>query len=212
MNRFSPFAALALAACASASAQSRPVADSASVATILGSARGANALMCEMAARMVEQNGGWGGISFDLRAPADPAERSALEAIRRERMPVNAVPMLSAALGDDDACVRRVAAPLLGRVDDPAAWNALRQALRDPRPATREVAAIAMGYAGKPVLIPALLAGLQDAEARVRTACAIALGEISDKRATGALTRLLREDRDSAVRAAAAWAIGSIEG
>jgi HEAT repeat protein len=38
------------------------------------------------------------------------------------------------------------------------------------------------------------------------------LGEIEDPRAVGALVRLLREDRDADVRAAAAWALGSIEG
>ena len=57
-----------------------------------------------------------------------------------------------------------------------------------------------------------MLAGLQDPIARVRAACAMALGAIDDHRATGALTRLLREDRDAQVRAAAAWAIGEIEG
>ena len=194
-------------------AQARPAADSAAVGAVLAAVRGANPLLCELAVRTVEQQGGWGGpMSFDLRAPADPAVRAALLAIRQEHVVPSAVPALGAALGDEDACVRRVAAPLLGRVAHATALAALRQALRDERPGTREAAAIGLGYTNNPAVIPALLAGLQDSVARVRVACVVALGEIDDHRAVGALTRLLREDRDDAVRAAAAWAIGEIEG
>ncbi|HEY2806574.1 MAG TPA: HEAT repeat domain-containing protein [Gemmatimonadales bacterium] len=194
-------------------AQSRPAGDSAAVQAVVESVRGTGPLLCELAARTVEQNGGWGGpLSFDLRAPDDPAVRAALVAIKRDDVPPNAVPILSAALGDEDACVRRVAAPLLGRIENPAALMALRQALRDSRPGTREAAAIGMGYANNHTLIPALLAGIQDSVARVRVACVIALGEIEDKRAMGALVGLLRRDPDGTVRAAAAWAIGAISG
>jgi HEAT repeat protein len=196
--------------------QARPPADSAALAALLASVRGANPVLCELAARTVDNQSGWGwggGIgATSLRASRDPAVRPVLMAINQERSPVSAVPLLGAALIDEDACVRRIAAPLLGRVDHPSALTALRQALRDDRPATREVAAIGLGFTGNPSVIPALLAGLQDSVARVRVACALALGELDDHRAIGALTRLLREDRDEDVRAAAAWAIGEIEG
>ena len=187
--------------------------DSAAVSALLAGVRGANPMICELAARTVEGNGGWGGgRTGDLRAPTDPLIRDALVVIRRDHVPPSAVGILSAALTEDDACERRIAAPLLVRIDSPAALQALRQALHDDRPGTREAAAVGLGYTNNATVIPALLAGLQDPVARVRAACAMALGSIEDKRATGALTRLLREDRDADVRAAAAWALGSIEG
>jgi HEAT repeat protein len=205
-------AAAALAAAAPLAAQGRAVPDSAAVAAILTAVRGASPLLCELAARPVENNWGWGGPASDLRAPEDPVARAAMVAIRKDHVAESATPILAAGLQDDDGCVRRLAAPLLGRIGSPAALTALRQALRDDRPGTREAAAVGLGYTGNSGVIPALLAGLQDSTARVRSACAMALGSIGDKRATGALTGLLRRDPDGAVRAAAAWAIGSIEG
>jgi len=188
-----------------------PTADSAAVVAIIESVRGANPVLCELAARSVENQWGWGG-QYDLRATRDPLARAALEVSRGHRPPPAAVAPLAAALRDGDACVRRVAAPLLGRVRTPAALAALRTALRDEHADAREAAAIGLGYSEDRSTIPALLAGIQDAEPRVRAASAWALGEIEDARAIGALVRLLREDRDATVRAAAAWALGSIEG
>lgn len=189
----------------------RPVGDSAATMAIVESARGANAVLCELAARSVESEWGWGGAT-DGRAPQDVSVRAALDQTRGRRTPPSLVAPLAASLRDDDACVRRMAAPLLARVRTLAANQALRSALQNERAATREAAALGLGYTGDPAVIPALLGGLQDAEARVRVACAWALGEIEDVRAIGALVRVLREDRDADVRQAAAWALGSIEG
>jgi HEAT repeat protein len=208
--RLATFAA-ALAAAAPLAAQARAVPDSAAVAAILAAVRGASPLLCELAARPVENNWGWGGPASDLRAPEDPVARAAMLAIRKDHVAESATPVLAAGLQDEDGCVRRLA-PLLGRIGSPAALASLRQGLRDDRAGTREAAAVGLGYTGNSAVIPALLAGLQDSVARVRSACAMALGAIGDKRATGALTSLLRRDPDGAVRAAAAWAIGSIEG
>lgn len=203
---------------AALSAQRREVVvDSASVASVLSAVRGASPVLCELAARSVEQHWGWGGWGggvgpWSIRAPRDGGVRAAIEAINSEKLPASVIPLLAQSLGDADACVRRVAAPMLGRIDLPAALQALRAALRDDQAATREAAAIGMGYSENAAAIPALLAGLQDSVARVRVACALALGEIEDRRAIGALVRVLREDRDEDVRAAAAWALGEIEG
>lgn len=191
-------------------AQSRTTDDPATVTAILTAVRGANPLLCELAVRTVETQWGWSG--FGLRAPRDATTRAAVEVINQRRTGIQSVAALAAALGDDDACVRRIAAPLLGRVDHPSALAALRTALHDQRPETREAAAIGLGYTENTAAIPALLGGLQDAVARVRAASAMSLGEIEDRRAIGALVRLLREDRDDEVRAAAAWALGEIEG
>ena len=212
MTRFVLATLLAAGLTAPARGQERAtVADSAAVMAVVESVRGANPVVCELAARTVENQWGW-GMSSNFRAPRDATVRAALDVTHGRRAPDAAVPALAAALRDDDACVRRLAAPLLGRVRTPATLAALRSALRDERPATRQGAATALGFGEDPAAIPALLGGLQDAEPRVRAACAWALGEIEDSRAIGALVRVLREDRDADVRAAAAWALGSIEG
>jgi len=192
--------------------QNYPVGDSAATMSIVDAARGANAVLCELAARLVESQWGWGNNAMDVRAPRDATVRLALEQTRGRRTPPSLVPLLAESLRDDDACVRRLAAPLLARVRTLTSNQALRVALQDERVTTREAAALGLGYTGDPAVIPALLAGLQDADARIRVACAWALGEIEDERAIGALVRLLREDRDPDVRRAAAWALGSIEG
>lgn len=185
--------------------------DSSAVVALVESARGANPVMCELAARSLESQWGWGSGDMDIRAPRDASVRAAIEQTRR-KTPPGMVAQLAASLRADDACVRRLAAPLLARVRTLTANQALRLALQSDQPATREAAALGLGFTGDPAVIPALLAGLQDAEPRVRVACAWALGEIEDDRAIGALVRVLREDRDADVRRAAAWALGSIEG
>ncbi len=200
---------VALPASLPAQRASRP--DSASLVAVVEAARGANAVLCELAARSVEAQWGWGD-AWEVRATRSPAVRAAIVATQRRGADPAAVPALAAALGDADPCVRRLAAPLLGRLDHSSARQALRALLRDTRAATREAAALALGFSEDPAVIPALLAGLQDQVAAVRAASAWSLGMIEDARAIGALVRILREDPDAEVRAAAAWALGSIEG
>jgi len=188
-----------------------PTSDSAAVIAVIEAARGANALLCELTARSVESQWGWGGGETDPRAPRDPQLRAALDLARGRRTHPGTVQQLAAALADSDACVRRLAAPLLGRAG-PVAYGPLRSALQSDQPPTREAAALGLGFTNDAAVIPALLACLNDQATRVRVACVWALGEIEDERAIGALVRVLREDREAEVRAAAAWAIGSIEG
>jgi HEAT repeat protein len=185
--------------------------DAGAVTAVLQAVRGASPLLCDLAARTLEQQWGWRS-SYDPRAPRDAATRDVLRVVTERRAGPLAVAPLAAALADSDACVRRVAAPLLGRIEHASAQAAIRAALRHEAPETREAAAFTAGYAEDSALIPALLAALQDPVAHVRLAAAWALGEIEDERAIGALVRVLREDRDPAVRAAAAAAIGHIEG
>jgi HEAT repeat protein len=195
-----------------ARAQATAAAESAAVTTLIQSVRGANPLLCELASRTIEQGWGWGGRAYDPRAVREPVLRAVIAVIHEHPPRPTSVTELAAALGDDDACVRRIAAPLLGRIEHPTARAALRTALRDARPATREAAAFGLGFTDDAAMIPALLGGIQDAVPRVRAVSAWALGEIEDARAIGALIRLLREDTDPEVRAAAAAAIGEIEG
>jgi HEAT repeat protein/beta-lactamase regulating signal transducer with metallopeptidase domain len=91
------------------------------------------------------------------------------------------VAALVAALGDEDAEVRRSVATSLGSLQDTAAVLALMQAVRE------------------------------DSDAGVRAAAAWALGEIGDARAVPALAEALRRDQVIEVRKAAAWALGEID-
>ena len=191
-------------------AAGRPARAQEPAADMLAAVRGAGPLLCEMAVRTIESQWGW-SWGWDVRRK-DVAVRATLERTSRTDSSGTAVPMLRAALSDSDACVRRLAAPLLGRTRHPSARAALRAALQDTSVDTREAAAYGLGYSEDASVIPALLAGLQDAVPRVRVASAWALGSIEDRRAIGALVRVLREDRDPEVRAAAAWALGEIEG
>ncbi|MGH7718066.1 MAG: HEAT repeat domain-containing protein, partial [Gemmatimonadaceae bacterium] len=98
-------------------------ADSADVAAFLAAVRGAHPLMCDLAAWVVDGNFGWGhwgggngpGLIGDEQARA--LARWALGRKHNE----SDIPVLRAALSDPDACVRRMAAPLLGRIDSPRA-------------------------------------------------------------------------------------------
>ena len=106
---------------------------------------------------------------------------------------------LRAALSDPDPCVRRLAAPLLGRVRIPQAVAALRNALRDQGAETREAAALGLGFAGDNKALPDLITTLRDAAPDVRVAAAWALGQIESR---GGVRPLERFAIDSSSQAA----------
>jgi hypothetical protein len=173
----------AAAAVTSAQQRTAPVADSARVRQLLESARGANALVCELAARTVDGRTGWWSGSdalFAMSASGDSAARDVVTWMQHREVDVTTVPVLRSALADSDACVRRLAAPLLGRVRHASATDAM-------------------------------LATLGSADAGVRATAALALGFGEDVRGAGALEERLRQDSAPRVRATAAWALGEME-
>jgi hypothetical protein len=176
------------------------------VESFLTAVRGTGAVACELAVRSVSGRN-WNGRG------GDPAARTLVDDVLMRNADAAAVPALRTALGDADACVRRVAAPILGRVDDPSATRALLDALRDPSAPTRAAGATGLAYSGRrraaDVRDP-LVAALRDADAAVRAASAWALGELRVAGVTSAIAELLR-DRDTGVRRAAAVALGSLE-
>ena len=220
--------------------------DSAQVRRLLQAARGANTVMCELAAMTVDGRSGWSsGMDGAFRAggSADSLARDVTSWVHHEGIDATAVPLLRAALSDADWCVRRLAAPVLGRSRDAAAIQAMLAALAASDAATREMGALALGFAEDPRSIAPLVARLRDdsprvrataawalgeietreavrplidaladADAMVRESVAHALGEIEDAAAVPALTDLLKSDRESAVRRAAARALGEIVG
>jgi HEAT repeat protein len=189
-----------------------PADERAAVTAVLAAARGANPVMCALAARAIDQAFHWG----DFRPGYDPRDLEARQVRETVRLTLDVlhdpelVAPLGAALSDADPCVRRLAAPLLGRVRRPQAVQTLRAALRDSAATTREAAALGLGFAGDARALPDLIAALRDGMPNVRVAAAWALGQIESRGSVRSLVGAL-DDADARVRATAAWALGRIE-
>ncbi len=186
--------------------------DTASVSRLLSTVRGATPLVCEMTVRAADRQGSWSSHGSIGGSPliVDSASSALLDWVSRSHNDPALVPPLRNAMREGDACVRRVAASLLSRVDHPSAADALRAALDDAQAGTREVAAFGLGMAQVETSAAALEGKLADESPAVRRAAAWALGELEGKRAIPALIHVLARDPDARVRQAAAWAIGNI--
>jgi HEAT repeat protein len=192
--------------------QTRQVSDSAQVRALLQAARGTNGLVCELAARTVDGRFGWSSSdgSFSPGASADSLGHDVVSWVHERKLDPSTVPLLRAAITDQDWCVRRLAAPILGHVRDASAMQAMLAALSAPEPGTREMAALALGFAADTRAVTPLVARLSDESARVRATAAWALGEIESKEAVRPLIGALR-DSDALVRESAAQALGEVE-
>jgi HEAT repeat protein len=186
--------------------------DTAAVSRLLAVVRGSNPLVCELTVRSADMHGSWFSRGSVGSAPLemDAASSALLDWVNRSHNDPVLVAPLSAAMRDEDACVRRVSASLLSRVRTVAAVDAMRAALDDTRPGTREVAALGLGMAHALEGVDGLSRRLRDDAPTVRRAAAWALGELEAKKAVPALLDLLAKDPDARVRQAAAWAIGNI--
>src|SRR5213076_1696330 len=100
-----------------------------------------------------------------------------------------AVSLLVATLGSNNACVRRVAAKLLGR--SAVSADVLRGLLDNPSPLIRVSAAYAAGEGERRELVAALARRLDDAAVGPTAMAAWALGEIHDPAAAQALQTAL---------------------
>jgi hypothetical protein len=185
-----------------------PETDSVLAVRFLAGLRGATPLTCEMAIRTLGIGWGWQG---EQRVPDARLDQQELIRWASDGPgDASAIPPLRAGLVDDDPCVRRMAARLLGRMRNPQANEALLSALSAPDPALRSLAAIGLGYAEDRTTVDPLMATLRDEVPSVRATAAWALGEIEDERALPALARLLARDSAPEVRRAAAIAIGNL--
>lgn len=189
----------------------RAAADSAMARRLVEAARGADPVVCGLAARALDQ--GWwdGGMRVEPAVADDPAAREVVGWALHPREAPAAVGPLAAALADSDPCVRRLAARVLGRAGGHEALAALQRALGSTSPGEREMAAVGLGFAEEEEAIPALVEALRDREPRVRIAAAWALGEIESPDAIPPLAEALARDEEAQVREAAAWALGEIE-
>lgn len=187
--------------------------DSARVRRLLQAARGANSVMCELAAMTVDGRSGWSsGMdgAFHAGGSSDSLARDVSSWVHHDEVDPTAIPLLGAALGDPDWCVRRLAAPVLGRSHDASALRAMLAALAASDAGAREMGALALGFGEDPRSIPPLIARLRDDTPRVRATAAWALGEIESKEAIRPLIEALA-DADALVRESAAHALGEIE-
>ena len=186
--------------------------DTAAVTRLLSAVRGSDPLLCEMAARNVDMHGWWshGGSMGSSPLDRDSASAALIMWIQTDHTDPAVVPKLRNAIRDTDACVRRVAASFLGRVEHPSATAALVSALQDASAETRFLGALGLGLAETASATQPLVAALKDETPAVRRVAAWALGSIEARSAQDALIQVLERDTDARVRQAAAWAIGRI--
>lgn len=193
--------------------QGRAPTDAERATRLLQAARGSNVAMCEIAAQTIDGRFGWSSDAYgDWRAggAADSLARDVVAWVQRHQVDATAVPVLRDAIADSDACVRRLAAPLLGRVRDASAYQAMVDALRSADAGVREAGALALGFADDPRSVAPLSERLRDDSPRVRATAAWALGEVDLPAVVRPLIGALA-DSDALVRQAAARALGEVE-
>jgi len=183
--------------------------DSTRVRQLLDAARGANALMCDLTTGAVDGRFGWSSDD-NFTGGADSISRAVTRWVHEHEVDASALPTLRAGLADADACVRRLAAPLLGRIKTPAAYQAMTSALSSNEASVREMGALALGYLEDPRSISQLADRLKDDAPRVRATAAWALGEIERPESVTPLIDALK-DQDAMVRRSAAHALGEVE-
>jgi HEAT repeat protein len=188
----------------------RPAADdSASAHAVLTAVRGESPLACGITARALENR--WGSqrrLGGPDAAVLDDADAAAFDWAMSGRTVAAVLPELRRAMSDPDACVRRTAAQLVGRVDSKQLVEQLRAELAG-NATMREVAVLALGYAGGAAAAPALAGAASDAEPRVRRTAAWALGRSNSQDAVRPLVSMLR-DADPIVRVNAALSLGEL--
>jgi hypothetical protein len=118
-----------------------------------------------------------------------------------------AVDPLIAALKDDTGSVRAYAAHALGQIGDPKAIDPLIAALNDGQLKVRIHSAGSLVRLGKPEYFDQVMQGITNQNSDVREAAAEALGNTGDPRSIEPLNYMVANDKNSAVRQAAAKAL-----
>jgi len=194
---------------AAAGGPGRAGADSARVATLLSALAHTDPVICDL---IGDQLGNFwmGGEPGRLgRFDDAPNVQGAKDSLAGTITDPRAVSLLVATLGAENACVRRVAAKLLGRSAVSAA--VLRGLLDNPAPRIRESAAFASGVGERRETRVALEHLLADSATGPAAMAAWALGEIQDPASASALVGAVSA-ASPRVRLASAWALGDRSG
>lgn len=185
--------------------------DSLRVTLLLTGLERGDPLVCELLADQIGNfwsDGDHDGIG--RFADASKSLRLAKDSLHGSIGGAGALALLVNTLDTDNACVRRIAAKLLGRSRiEPARLTAL---LNDPSPRRREAVAYAIGTGSDShkVSRTALEKMLRERGATEAAMAAWALGEIEDSASVPALEQAVRAT-DVRVRLAAVDALGNIE-
>jgi len=183
------------------------------VREVLGSARGVAPVVCLLAGDGVASSGRWGGGGgyWDAPAMAIGGEvRMRVREMLRARLNDEDERALLDGLGSDDACVRHLAATIIGRSDDKSFVGPLTARSTSSSAGERQAAVMALGLLGARDAVTALLRVLRDPSPDVRANGAWALGRVGDKSAARNVATLLR-DQYPDVRAASVVALGRME-
>lgn len=123
---------------------------------------------------------------------------------------VEDIPMLMAALQDDQMAIRRLATVYLGMIEDEAVVPALEKALQDKSAAVRRTAGDCMSDLGFEAFENAMIKALTDKNKLVRWRAAMYLYETGTDAAVDAL-RIAAEDQEFEVKLQAKMALARIE-
>lgn len=153
----------------------------------------------------------WGHRDAGIGELGDmPAGLRARRDMLRERITApDALELLGTRLNTPSACVRRVAARMLGR-SWPASRMVVLDALAAQEPRRREAALLALGEAEDGSTRDLLERGIGDADPTVAAMAAWAVGQLEDAKSLPVLRRAVGH-RDGRVQRAAIWALGEIE-
>jgi hypothetical protein len=185
--------------------------DSVYARQLLEAVRGANGILCGAIDRSFDT--GYWSHSLTSVIETDFADQRSADVARwigRRRFHESVFPIARVALTNTDACVRRIAARIVGNTAVSNLGGRLESELRAADAATRTAALFALGFADKTEAIPQIRERLNDNDRNVRVAAVWALGTIGDASSNNTLISLLERDGDPVVRSAAAWALGRI--
>ena len=183
--------------------------DSVRVAALLTTLDTVDPVYCELVS---DQIGNFWGFDGSLRIGAlsdqAPATRAAKDSLAARVQESGAIRLLSASLAHDDACVRLVAAKMLG--ESSASDDVITARFDDPSPRVREAALRAAAARERETMRARIETMLGAREPAVIAMAAFTLGEIESRASVKPLTRVLTHAAAD-VRANAVWALGSIE-
>jgi HEAT repeat protein len=190
-----------------AEAGARPGADSARVARLLNALAHSDPVVCDLIGDQLGNFWMGNGEAQLGRFEDGPDVEGTKDSLAGTITDPRAIALLQSTISTDNACVRRVAAKLLGNSTVSAA--VLGRLLDDPSPRVRESAAYAIGVGEHRETRAALERRLTDTAA-VAAMAAWALGEIEDPASAPALQKAVHSTSPR-VRLASVWALGQFE-